>query len=167
MSAPALPTHQSPAPPSPPSGYPVPIERGGEIVAYARSPELAARLARALRPTAPRRLVGFKRKRMFLFDPAHAACFELRSGLVHATLESGETFTTDYSIRGLEQRLAGEGFFRAHRDVVVNLARVTEIERAGAGKLTLILDSAQTAGEVKSVMCSRPASARLRRLLRL
>ncbi len=87
---------------TPPPGYPVPIARAGEVVAWARSPELAARLARALRPAMPRRLVGFKRKRTFLFDPARVVCFELRAGLVHAVLDSGETLTTNYSVRELE-----------------------------------------------------------------
>lgn len=153
-------------PPAPP-GFPIPVERDGEVLAWARSPEVAARLVRSLRPRLPRRLVGFKRKRTFLLDPARVVCFELRAGLVHAVLDSGETLTTNYSVRELEQRHASDGFFRAHRDVVVNLARVTEIERIGSGRLALVLDLPQSNGEFKSVACSRPASARLRRLLRL
>lgn len=152
--------------PAPPPGFPVPIEREGKVVAWAQSPELAVRLARALRPRGPRRLVGFRRKRMFLLDPARVVSFELRAGLVFATLDSGDTYSTNYTIRGLDHLLSGDGFFRAHRDVLLNLLRVTEIEKA-PGKLVLVLDVPQDGGECKTVTCSRPASQRLRRLLRL
>ncbi len=111
----------------------------------------------------PRRLVGFRRRRMFLFDPAHVLSFELHGGLVHAMLDEGETFSTNYSIRELESRLAGSDFFRVHRDVILNLDRVKEIERVGQGRLRLLLDTS----DAKGFTASRPASARLRRLLRL
>ncbi len=149
----------SPAPP----GFPAPVTLGEEIVAWARSPDVAARLARRLRPAGLTRLVGFKRKRMFLFDPARVVSFELRSGLVHATFEDGESYTTNYSIRELAARLAPVGFFRAHRDVIVNLKRVKEIEKMGQGRVRLVLDTPDAPG----FGASRPASARLRRLLRL
>ncbi len=110
----------------------------------------------------PRRLVGFKRNRTFLFEPSRVLAFELRSGLVHATFEDGESYTTNYSIRDLTARLAPVGFFRAHRDVIVNLKRVKEIERIGQGRVRLLLDTPDAPG----FAASRPASARLRRLLR-
>ncbi|HEX7127974.1 MAG TPA: LytTR family DNA-binding domain-containing protein [Thermodesulfobacteriota bacterium] len=110
----------------------------------------------------PRRLVGFKRKRTFLFDPSRALAFELRSGLVHASLDDGESLATNYSVRELTARLAPLGFFRVHRDVIVNLRRVREIERVGQGRVRLVLDTPDAHG----FTVSRPASARLRRLLR-
>lgn len=131
---------------------------------HASGPDPADHLAPAPPGPAgrPRRLVGFKRRRMFLFDPNRVLCFELRAGLVHAQLEDGESYTTNYSIRELAARLASADFFRVHRDVVVNLAKVREIERAGEGRLRLLLDTADARG----LLASRPASARLRRLLR-
>lgn len=120
-------------------------------------------LPRAAATRTPPRLVGFKRRRMFLFDPARALSFELHAGLVHVVLEDGETYVTNYTIRNLMARLPVAGFFRAHRDVIVNLARVKEIERAAHGRLRLLLDTP----DARSFVASRPASARLRRLLRL
>lgn len=121
-------------------------------------------IAGAGAPRAPlrRRLLGFKRRRMFLFDPALVLAFELRAGLVHATLDDGESYVTNYSIRELSARLAARHFFRVHRDVLVNLTRVKEIERMGQGRLRLLLDTSDARG----FTASRPASARLRRLLR-
>ncbi len=139
------------------------------VLLVRRSPTGSDLLVSARRPARPsggsglpRRLVGFKRNRTFLFDPARVLAFELRSGLVHATFEDGETYTTNYSIRGLAERLAPAGFFRAHRDVVVNLKRVKEIEKLGQGRVRLLLDTPDAPG----FSASRPASARLRRLLR-
>lgn len=149
-----------------PAGYSVPVQVGGEVLAYAKSEAVAQRLARLVRPRL-RRLVGFRRKRTFLFDPKRAVCFELRSGLVYAVLENGETLATNYSVRELVLRLAGLDFFRAHRDVLVNLNRVTEIEKVGQGRLRLVLDLPTDVGDFKAVTVSRPASTRLRKLLRV
>lgn len=110
------------------------------------------------------RLVGTKRGRFYLFGPADVLCLELRSGLVHAVLTTGETYVMEGSVRGLAERLAPCGFVRIHRDIIVNLRHVVEMGREEAGCLSLLL----RAGAVtRDVMASRPASARLRRRLGL
>lgn len=150
-----------------PAGYPAPVQVGEEVVAWAKSEAVAQRLASLARSPRLRRLVGFKRKRTFLLDPKRVACFELHSGLVHAVMMDGATFTTNYSLRELAHRLAPLDFFPAHRDVVVNLNTVTEIEKLGQGRLRLVLNLPADGGDFKAAIVSRPASARLRKLLRL
>lgn len=111
---------------------------------------------------APRRFLASLRRRTFLLDWRRVRYFELRSGLVYATLAPGETYATNYTLSEIAARVDPRDFFRIHRNVLVNLRYVTEVERYGQGHLRVLIEGP----EGQAFVASRPASAVLRKLLK-
>ncbi|MDD5748071.1 MAG: response regulator transcription factor [Actinomycetota bacterium] len=74
-----------------------------------------------------------------------------------------ERLLTDYSMSQLEKILNSGKFFRAHRGFIVNLNRVKEINRLGAGTLELVLNDSR---ETKIPVSTRQ-SAKLRKMLNI
>ncbi len=110
----------------------------------------------------PRRLLGSLRRRMFLIDWNRVRYFELRSGLVHASTITGESYATNYTLTDIMARVDPRDFFRTHRNVIVNLNYVAEVERYGQGQLRLVLEGP----DAPAFVVSRPASAALRKILK-
>ncbi|HEY8369921.1 MAG TPA: LytTR family DNA-binding domain-containing protein [Thermodesulfobacteriota bacterium] len=111
---------------------------------------------------APRRFLASLRRRTFLIDWARVRYFELRAGLVYASLVTGETYVTNYTLADLAARVDGRDFFRIHRHVLVNLNYVTELERYGVSQFRVVLEGP----DAPAFVVSRPASAALRKLLK-
>jgi ABC-2 type transport system ATP-binding protein len=89
--------------------------------------------------------------------------------VLYASAESGRAvlhtqdanLPTQFTLSGLEERLARSGFFRAHRGYLVNLQHVKEVIPYTRNSFTLILDD--DAGT--KVPLSKSAAAELRELL--
>ena len=77
------------------------------------------------RATALRQVVGRKRDRFILLNPADILYFSADNGLVRARTAT-DSYLVNYPLADLEAALA-ESFFRARRSVLVNLERVKEI----------------------------------------
>jgi ABC-2 type transport system ATP-binding protein len=79
-------------------------------------------------PAAPERLMPFKipaRKedRIMLFDPGEVLYATSREGKTYLRTTNEEA-TTNLTLQELETRLAGRGFFKAHRAYLVNLQHI-------------------------------------------
>ncbi len=83
------------------------------------------------------------RTRFVLIPVQEAFAFWMEDGLVKVKTV-GALYRTDYSLDALEGRLP-EGFFRAHRSAIVNLALVDEVRPTANGAFLLVLkDEAKT-----------------------
>ncbi len=109
-----------------------------------------------------RRFLAAYHKRTFLIDWAKVRYFELRSGLVYAGLVTGEQYATNYTLADIAARVDPRDFFRIHRNVLVNLNYVTELERYAVSQFRVLIEGPGDA----SFVVSRPASAALRKLLK-
>lgn len=106
-----------------------------------------------------------KRGRTFLRRIEDVALVELRHGLVHVVCIDGADFTSDAPLARLHRRLQRHGFLAINRQALVNLAHVTELERAAGGRLRIVLDVAGVTEPV-AIESSRPGAARWRRAFR-
>jgi DNA-binding LytR/AlgR family response regulator len=95
-------------------------------------------------PRTLRRVVCRKRDRMVLLPVEQILWFQVEGGIVRAKSAS-ELFWVNYQLSELEASLPQELFFRARRDVVVNLSRIKEIKPYfKSGFLLVMSDAAET-----------------------
>jgi DNA-binding LytR/AlgR family response regulator len=88
-------------------------------------------------------VVGRKRDRFILLNPADILYFTTEDGLIKAKTAS-DSFLVNYQLAELESGLP-EGFFRARRSCLVNLGKIKEIRPYFKSSFLLILnDSAET-----------------------
>jgi DNA-binding LytR/AlgR family response regulator len=87
-----------------------------------------AHIAEVARRTPPslRQIVCRKHDRVILMPPEQIFWFQVQDGIVKAHTASG-TFWVNYQLGELEAGLPAELFFRARREVLVNLTRIREI----------------------------------------
>ena len=71
-------------------------------------------------------VVARKRDRIVLLPPAEIIFFQVDNGIVKAKTAT-DSYCVNHQLIELEQGLPDGLFFRARREVLVNLARVTEI----------------------------------------
>ena len=98
-------------------------------------------------PAAPERLMPFKipaRKedRIMLFDPGDVLYATSRDGKTYLRTASEEA-TTNLTLQELETRLAGRGFFKAHRAYLVNLQHIKAVIQYTRNSYTLQLNDKQ------------------------
>jgi ABC-2 type transport system ATP-binding protein len=96
---------------------------------------------------APERLMPFKipaRKedRIMLFDPGEVLYATSREGKTYLRTASEEA-TTNLTLQELETRLAGRGFFKAHRAYLVNLQHIKSVIQFTRNSYTLQLNDQQ------------------------
>jgi ABC-2 type transport system ATP-binding protein len=96
---------------------------------------------------APERLTPFKipaRKedRIMLFDPGDVLYATSREGKTYLRTASEEA-TTNLTLQELETRLAGRGFFKAHRAYLVNLQHIKSVIQFTRNSYTLQLNDQQ------------------------
>ena len=77
-------------------------------------------------PAPLRQIVCRRRDRLVLVPPEQIFWFRVEDGLVKARTES-ETWVVNHQLAELEARLPREQFFRARREVLINLDRIKEI----------------------------------------
>jgi DNA-binding LytR/AlgR family response regulator len=109
----------------------------------ARAAENILRVARET-PRNLRQIVCRKRDRLLLIAPEQILWFQVEDGLVKAHT-STETFWVNYQLSELEAGLPAELFFRARREVLVNLSTIKEIKPYfKSGFLLTMADAAGT-----------------------
>lgn len=110
----------------------------------ARQPDLRAvieQLAASLRagePRFPDRIASRAGERVQLLDLAAVTYFFARDKLTFAA-SGGRTYSVDYTIADLEQRLDPRKFVRIHRAVLLNLDWVREVDSWFAGRVLVRL----------------------------
>jgi two-component system LytT family response regulator len=78
-------------------------------------------------PRILRQIVCRKRDRVILMPPEQIMWFQVEDGLVKAHT-GADTFWVNYQLGELEAALPADLFFRARREVLVNLTRIKEIK---------------------------------------
>ena len=95
-------------------------------------------------PKTLRRVVCRTRDRLVLLPVEQILWFQVESGIVKART-AGESYWVNYQLNELEAALPEDLFFRARRDVLVNLARIKEIRPYfKSGFLLVMSDAAAT-----------------------
>jgi DNA-binding LytR/AlgR family response regulator len=108
-----------------------------------REREHLLRVAREA-PKTLRQIVCRKRDRLVLLPPEQILWFQVEDGIVKAHT-GAETFWVNYQLGELEAGLAGDVFFRARREVLVNVGRIKEIRPYfKSGFLLIMADAAST-----------------------
>jgi DNA-binding LytR/AlgR family response regulator len=95
-------------------------------------------------PKILRQIVCRKRDRLVLMPPEQVLWFQVEDGIVKAHA-GGEIYWVNYQLGELEASLPAELFFRARREVLVNLSRIQEIRPYfKSGFLLVMADAAAT-----------------------
>ena len=95
-------------------------------------------------PKVLQQIVCRKRDRVVLTPPDQICWFQVQDGVVKAHTVN-ETFTVNYQLGELEAGLPADVFFRARREVLVNLTRIREIRPYfKSGFLLVMSDAAAT-----------------------
>ena len=95
-------------------------------------------------PKALRRVVCRARDRLLLVPVEQILWFQVEGGIVRAKT-AAESFWVNYQLNELESTLPEDQFFRARRDVLVNLSRIKEIRPYfKSGFLLIMADAAAT-----------------------
>jgi DNA-binding LytR/AlgR family response regulator len=115
------------------------VERAAKLCA----PEQQQVHARLTHATPLTQVVGRKRDRFILLNPADILYFTTEDGLIKAKTAT-DSFLVNYQLAELESGLP-EAFFRARRSCLVNLGKIKEIRPYFKSSFLLILnDSAET-----------------------
>jgi DNA-binding LytR/AlgR family response regulator len=116
---------------------------GGTTKEAEREREQILRVARES-PKVLHQIVCRKRDRVVLTPPEQICWFQVEDGVVKAHT-AAETFTVNYQLGELEASLPADVFFRARREVLVNLTRIREIRPYfKSGFLLVMPDAAAT-----------------------
>ncbi|WP_308257382.1 DNA-binding protein [Pseudonocardia lacus] len=103
-----------------------------------------AQLSQPDAPASPRspqhRVVAVRDNRMVLLHLPEVCYAEAEGNDVWLFTDQGRLRSASASLDKLDGELAGAGFLRVHRQYVVNLARVREVERGVKGELSLVMD---------------------------
>lgn len=123
------------------------IQRATQLHAFAgdqqQEGERLVRIARAA-PVALRQIVGRKHDRLILLPPEQILWFEVEAGIVKARTAT-DSYWVNYQLGELESGLPAERFFRARREVLVNLGGIREIRPYfKSGLLLVMADGAAT-----------------------
>ncbi|MEO8971050.1 MAG: ATP-binding cassette domain-containing protein [Ktedonobacteraceae bacterium] len=106
-----------------------------------------AKIATGPEPAAPEHFIPFKvpaRKddRILLYDPGDILYATSRDGKTYLRTATEEA-TTNFTLQELEVRLAGRGFFKAHRAYLVNLQHIKAVIQFTRNSYTLQLNDKQ------------------------
>lgn len=93
-------------------------------------------------PKRLRHVVCRKRDRLFLMAPDRILWFAAEGGIVKAHTES-EVYWVNYQLAELEASLPEELFFRARREVLVNVNRIREVRSQFKSGFLLIMSDAK------------------------
>jgi|SRR5579872_2254623 len=128
---------------------PVSPERLAQVMDRARRFDAVGEGERILRvareaPKNLRQVVCRKRDRLLLLAPEKILWFQTEDGIVKAHTES-EVFWVNYPLAELEAGLPEELFFRARREVLVNVSKIKEIRPYfKSGFLLIMADAASS-----------------------
>ena len=86
--------------------------------------------------------------------------FQVRDGIVHATTAK-DSFWVNYQLAELEAALPPGEFFRARREVLVNMSRIKEIKPYFKSSFLLVMSDAASTEIAVSERQARPLRQRL------
>jgi hypothetical protein len=89
------------------------------------------------------RVVGVHENRMLLLRLPEVSFAEAAGNDVWLATDEGRLRAAASGLDKLENELAKSGFLRVHRQYVVNLNRIREVERRDKGELVLVMDDQQ------------------------
>jgi two-component system, LytTR family, response regulator len=119
------------------------VERARKLSPSSGERERVRRVAREA-PKQLRQIVCRKRDRLLLMAPEEILWFAVEDGIVRAHT-AADTFWVNYQLSELEAALPAETFFRARREVLVNMSRIKEIRPYfKSGFLLVMADTAST-----------------------
>jgi two-component system, LytTR family, response regulator len=101
------------------------------------------RIAEAAHAIAPKltQVVGRKRDRLVLLSPTNVVFFSAEDGLIKAKTPT-DSYLVNHQLAELEASLPEEDFFRARRQVLVNLRAVKEIRPYFKSSFLLVMNDA-------------------------
>ena len=111
-------------------------------------------------PKILRQIVCRKRDRALLLTPDQIFWFQVEDGIVKAHT-AGDTFWVNYQLGELEAGLPAEAFFRARREVLVNLERIREIKPYFKSGFLLVMSDAAGTEIVVSERQAKPLRQRI------
>jgi two-component system, LytTR family, response regulator len=114
-------------------------------------------------PRMLRHVVCRRRDRLLLVPPHDIFWFEIDAGIVRARTAS-ESYWVNYQVSDLEISLPPEMFFRARRDVLVNISRIKEIRPSVKSGFVLIMSDSASTEIVVSERRAKPLRLRVRGL---
>ena len=139
------------------------VERAHKLGAAAqdrdREREHILRVARET-PKILRQIVCRKRDRLVLLPPEQIFWFQVEDGIVKAHT-AADTFWVNYQLGELEAGLPAEQFFRARREVLVNLAQIKEIRPYFKSGFLIVMGNAGSAEIVVSERQARSLRQRI------
>jgi hypothetical protein len=109
----------------------------------------------------PRRLVAMRDNRMVLLRLSEVSYAESEGNDAWLSTDQGRLRAASQGLDKLDSELADAGFLRVHRQYVVNLSRIREVERGLKGELFLVMDDQTN----KMVPVSRRNAPAVRRAL--
>jgi len=118
---------------------------------------------RAPRPQAVRRVVARRKKSLVFLDPASIWAFEAADRLTFVHSPEGR-FDIDLSLAAIEASF-GRALFRVHRNWLVNLAYVKELERDIGGAMVTVGDDLEASGKSIRAPVSQDRAKALRDVL--
>lgn len=107
-----------------------------------------------------RKIVCRKNGRALLVPAEQVLWFQVQDGIVHATTAK-DTFWVNYQLAELEAALPPEEFFRARREVLVNISRIKEIKPYFKSSFLLVMSDAASTEIAVSERQARPLRQRL------
>jgi len=107
-----------------------------------------------------RHVVCRKGDRVLLTPPDQILWFEMNSGIVRARTTT-ESFWVNYQLNELEAALPSEMFFRARREVLVNIGRIKEIRPYFKSGFRLIMSDAANTEITVSERRAKPLRLRV------
>lgn len=139
------------------------VERAYKLNGVAEEKEKAHEtILRVVResPTVLHQIVCRKRSRFQLIPAEQIFWFQIEDGIVKARTAT-ETFWVNYQLTELEESLPGNLFFRARREVLVNLTKINEIKPYFKSGFLLIMSDTDASEIVISERQVRPFRRRL------
>ncbi len=128
----------------------------GEKESALESIQRAAREA----PCVLRQIVCRKLGRTLLVPAEHVLWFHVQDGIVKA-ITAADSFSVNYQLAELEAALPADLFFRARREVLVNMTRVKEIRPYFKSSFLLVMSDAAATEISVSERQARPLRQRL------
>lgn len=139
------------------------VERARKLIASGRDRDQEQiRIERIVRASTRtlRQVVCRKQGRVFLLPAEQILWFEVEDGLVKARTVN-DSFWVNYQLVELEAALPGELFFRARREILVNLSKVREIKPYFKSGFLLVMGDAAATEIVVSERQVHPLRQRL------
>jgi two-component system, LytTR family, response regulator len=107
-----------------------------------------------------RQIVCRKKGRAVLVPSEQILWFQVQDGIVHATTAK-DSYWVNYQLAELEAMLPKDAFFRARREVLVNMTKIKEIKPYFKSSFLLVMSDAASSEIAVSERQARPLRERL------